>query len=160
MLQIQKRSLVSCQWNGVKSTTRSFGSTARLPGPGPIWQTMKEGKNERKETPLASNQEGSGFISSLFPFSIFSFFSSPATPPAGRCNLLSFTPCQRMTSPWQPKSQGWIPEVVSSLLPLELYPKWTEMIQLGLVQRFRLHLFERIRTRGTEIKDTQKEWYL
>lgn len=46
--------------------------------------------------PAASNPSGSGFSASLCPASIFALFS-PAIPPAGRCNLLAFTPRQRMS---------------------------------------------------------------
>lgn len=61
--------------------------------------TMAAGKQDKKgenEKPAASNPSGSGFSASLCPASIFALFS-PAIPPAGRCNLLAFTPRQRMS---------------------------------------------------------------
>ena len=118
---------VTClrQWNSAKSTTRSFGGTVRLTGPGPVWQTMVERKNEKKETPPASNQKGSWFLSSLSAvFSIYTRFFSPAIPPAGRYNLLPFTPCQRMTAflcdappatgGSAPPPSAWQPEVAAT----------------------------------------------
>lgn len=65
-----------------------------------MWLTtiIRKKQDKKDETPLASNQNGSNVSSSVCPVhKLPPLFFSPAIPPAGRCNLLPFTPCQRMT---------------------------------------------------------------
>lgn len=103
MLHIQKRSLVSVNEMMLNRPQGAlavpFGSQASGQHNGQRLTAKKEEKNEEEETPLASNQNGSGFLSSLFALSsVYPPLSlSSAITPAGRCNLLPFTPCQRMT---------------------------------------------------------------
>lgn len=63
-----------------------------------IRQKKIEKQDKKDETPLASNQNRSSFPSSVCPVpKLPPLFFSPAVPPAGRCDLLRFTTCQRMT---------------------------------------------------------------
>lgn len=136
-------------------------------------------KKEKKETPLASNQNGSGFLSSLFALSsIYLLFSSLQLSLllAGViCSLSHLVRGWLCSLRWPNSHRGtpsplsaWQPEV-GMLLPPELSPRPAEwatvisclglsaLIKIWFARWIRSHLFRmwrNDRATGVEIRDT------
>lgn len=144
-----------------------------------VERKKKKRKNEKKETPLASNQNGSRFLPSLFALSsVYPLFSSlqPSLLLAGVICSPSHLVRGWLCSLWRPTSHrgavsllsAWQPEV-GVLLPPELSPRQAErgtvipclglsvLIKIWFARWIRSHLFRlwgNDRATGVEIRDT------